>query len=90
MRNHEEGKDLKSFSRCGRIDYSTKSLKARKDAVIGIKMWGKIDYLRKVHGWTFVWDNSASAKKHNSDVSFVEHKKRIKREEAHQLTDKRK
>lgn len=51
---HEEEKALKSFSRVGEVKASSKSLRVSKGAIIGIKMWGKIDYLTHYRGWTLV------------------------------------
>lgn len=56
---HDENKDLRSFSRIGKVDYSSKTLQCAKSAVIGIHLWGKIDFLTKYCGWHFVWDNGA-------------------------------
>lgn len=58
-KKHDENKDLKSFSRVGKINYYDKTLKASRSAIIGIHMWGKVDFLTRYCGWTFIWDNSA-------------------------------
>lgn len=51
---HDEGKALRSFSRIGRVNSERKTLHVSKGAVVGIKMWGKIDYLTHYRGWTLV------------------------------------
>lgn len=56
-KRHEESKDLRSFSRIGSIDLVSKTLSARKGAIIGIHMWGKIDFLTNHCGYTFLWNN---------------------------------
>ena len=58
-KNHDENKCLRSFSRIGKVMYNDNTLRASKSAVIGIHMWGKIDFLTKYCGWHFLWDNSA-------------------------------
>ena len=58
-KKHEENKDLRCFSRVGKINYSDKTLRASKNAIIGIHMWGKIDFLIHYCGWHFVWNNQA-------------------------------
>ena len=51
---HDEDKVLKSFSRIGRVNSERKTLHVSNCAVVGIKMWGKIDYLTHYRGWTLV------------------------------------
>ena len=58
-KRHDENKDLKSFSRIGKVNLSDKTLRASKNATIGIHMWGKIDFLTKYCGWFLIWDNNA-------------------------------
>ena len=58
-KRHDENKDLKSFSRVGKINYSDKTLRASKSAIIGIRLWGRIDFLTHYCGWTFIWDNNS-------------------------------
>ena len=58
-KKHDENKDLRSFSRIGKVNPGDKTLRASKNAAIGIHMWGKIDFLTKYCGWHFVWDGSA-------------------------------
>lgn len=58
-KTHDESKDLRSFSRIGKVSYGDKTLQAPKSAIIGNGMWGKIDYLTHYCGWRFYWNNSA-------------------------------
>lgn len=89
-KRHDENKDLKSFSRIGRVNFNNKTLSAAKSATIGIHLWGKIDYLTHYCGWIFLWDNNAG----NSIGSFDGNKqsarvqKKAKKEP--KLTDKTK
>lgn len=91
MVKHDENKDLRSFSRIGKVDYSDKTLQCAKSAIIGIHLWGKIDFLTKYCGWHFVWNNNVgnSYNQFNSDSnSDVNVQKKSKKE--HQLKDKTK
>lgn len=55
-KRHDESKDLQSFTRVGRVSSERKTLHVSKGAIVGIKMWGKIDYLTHYRGWTLVSD----------------------------------
>ena len=91
MVKHDENKDLRSFSRIGKVDYSDKTLHCAKSAIIGIHLWGKIDFLTKYCDWHFIWNNNVgnSYNQFNSDSnSDVNVQKKSKKE--HQLTDKTK
>ena len=55
---HDENKDLRSFGKIGRVDIVNKTLKVSKEKLIGIKMWGKIDFLTHYCGWVLVYDNN--------------------------------
>jgi hypothetical protein len=54
-RNHEEGSDMRILARTGRVrvDERMKSLRMSKDALVGIRTWGRIDLpqfgIRKSH-----------------------------------------
>lgn len=85
MAKHDENKDLKSFARIGKVSLNDKTLRASKNATIGIHLWGKIDYLTKYCGWHLIWDNSAVATKTYDDSTV---KKKPKKE--HPLTNKKK
>lgn len=56
-KNHDENKDLRLVSRIARIDYSNKTIQSPKSAIIGIKTWGRIDFLTNYCGWTFIYNN---------------------------------
>lgn len=69
MAKHDENKDIRLLSRVARIDYPYKTIKAAKSATIGIRSWGRIDYLCNHRGWVFVWDNSAVVNNTRTDDS---------------------
>ena len=90
MAKHDENKDLRSFSRIGKVSLGDKTLRASKNATIGIHLWGKIDFLTHYCGWHFIWDNSAGVgmAKYDDNDSPTRIAKKAKKE--HQLTDKTK
>lgn len=53
-KNHDESKDLRSFARVGRVNAGERTLILSKDAAVGIKTWGRIDFLTHFCGWTLV------------------------------------
>ena len=57
-KKHDENKDLRLISRVAKVDYSTKTIQAPKTAIIGIRSWGRIDFLERYCGWTFFWNNN--------------------------------
>ena len=92
MKKHDENKDLRSFSRIGKVNYGDKTLQASRSAAIGIHMWGKIDYLRNYCGWVFIWNNSVGVGtvNANNDNSTENTKSTKKSAKEHKLTDKTK
>ena len=89
-KRHDENRDLRSFSRIGKVDYSNKTLQCSKNATIGIHLWGKIDFLTKYCGWFFMWNNSAGTGGYvgNDDSKTKRELKKAKKEP--KLTDKTK
>lgn len=91
-KRHDENSDLRSFGRIGSVNIVTKTLSASKAVVIGIRMWGKIDYLVNYCGYHFVWDNTAKgvAKVVSDNVAKSNARAAKKAAKEHKLTDKRK
>lgn len=56
MNKYDENKVLRSIARVGSINGNHIILKA--DAVVGIHMWGKIDYLVNYKGYTVSRSNN--------------------------------
>lgn len=92
MKRHDENKDLRSFSRIGKVNYGDKTLQASRSATIGIHMWGKIDYLTHYRGWHFMYNNSigVGTVNVNLDNSIENTKSTKKSAKEHKLTDKTK
>lgn len=57
-KTHVENNDVQLLARMGRVGVNEdkKMFRASKNAVIGIKTWGKIDYLVNHRGWSMVRD----------------------------------
>lgn len=61
MAKHDENKDVRLLSRIVKVNTINKTIKAPKGTLIGIRSWGRIDYLTHYQGYVFIWDNTASA-----------------------------
>ena len=86
-KKHDENKDLRSISRVARINYGSKTIQASKAAIIGIHMWGKIDYLTHYCGWYFIWNNEVKVvRTSNSDDDSANKRKREARKLAKENT----
>lgn len=51
---HEENVNLKRVSKIAKIDARMKVIQIPKTQHVGIKTWGRIDYLCNVHGYRIV------------------------------------
>ena len=93
MAKHDENKDLCLIGRIAKIDYSNKTIQAPKSATIGIRNWGRIDYLVNHCGWYFIWNNDVAVRRNfnsNNDSSTKHKRESKKATKEHTLTDKRK
>ncbi len=78
-KRHDENKDLRLISRVAKIDYSNKTIQASKNAIIGIRTLGRIDYLVNHCGWFFYWNNNVRISNSNN-YSDNDNAKKYKRE----------
>lgn len=88
---HDENKDLKSISNIAKVNFADKTIRCSKNAKIGIRRWGKIDYLTKYCGWHLIWDGSAGVGGFNIAIDSndsIRAQKKAKKEP--KLTDKTK
>lgn len=74
MNKYDENKVLRSVSRVARVEGSHIILKP--DAIVGIHMWGKLDYLVNYRGYTV--SRSKKVIKLNSEESSQKADKRTK------------
>lgn len=91
-KKHDENKDLRLISRIAKIDYAYKSIQAPKTSTIGIRSWGRIDFLTNYCGYFFLWNNSIKiATKLATNDDVIKHKRDAKKAaKENTLTDKRK
>lgn len=91
-KKHDENKDLRLISRVAKVDYSTKTIQAPKTAIIGIRSWGRIDFLERYCGWTFFWNNNIKVPTRLvANDEAAKHKRDAKKAaKENTLTDKRK
>ena len=74
MNKYDENKVLRSITRVARVEGSHIILKA--DVIVGIHMWGKLDYLVNYRGYTVSRANNVI--KLNSEESSQKADKRTK------------
>lgn len=67
MKKHDESNDIKRVSRVAFVDYDRKTISVRDKSRVGIKTWGRIDFLVNHCGYSCIYDKSAF-------VDFEEHK----------------
>ena len=91
-KKHDENKDLRLISRIAKIDYAYKTIQAPKTSTIGIRSWGRIDFLTNYCGYVFLWNNSIKiATKLATNDDVIKHKRDAKKAaKENTLTDKRK
>lgn len=72
---HEENVDVRRVSRVAKIDTRMKVIQLNKIDQVGIKTWGRIDYLCNVHGYRIVKSGvvatdivDTDVKKHNREM----------------------
>ena len=55
-KKHDESDDVRILARIGRVKVNEgkKTLRMSKGAFIGIRTWGRIDFLTNHRGWTLV------------------------------------
>ena len=95
MAKHDENKDLRSVAQVCRVNYSDKTISYDPNTLIGIRRWGKIDYLVHYCGWHLIRLRGAGtggyvdkANTITSDKTYARDSKRQAKE--HKLTDKTK
>ena len=87
-KKHDESKDLIRLYRVCGIDYREQLIRVRDKSRIGIKTWGRIDFLVHYCGWHCIYDRTAAIidSTDESNKSYREIKKENKQ---HKLSNKR-
>lgn len=87
-KKHDESKDLFRVSRVCSIDYSDKLIRIRDKSKIGIKTWGRIDFLVHYCSWHCIYDRTATIID-SSDESGKSYREIKKENKQHKLSNKR-
>lgn len=76
---HEENVDVRRVSRIAKIDTHNKLIQLNKSDQIGIKTWGRIDYLCNILGYRLIKSGIIAGDMFtNSDIK--EHNREIKKQ----------
>lgn len=86
-KKHDESKDLFRVSRVCGIDYINKLIRIRDKSKIGIKTWGRIDFLVNYCGWLCIYDRTTIID--SSDESGKSYREIKKESKQHKLSNKR-
>ena len=87
-KKHDESKDLFRVSRVCGIDFNDKLIRVRDKSKIGIKTWGRIDFLVHYCGWHCIYDRTATIID-SSDESGKSYREIKKESKQHKLSNKR-
>lgn len=93
-KKHDENKDLCLISRIAKVDYSNKTIQTSKTTPIGIRTWGRIDFLVNHCGWFFSYNNDVImrtvANNSNYDTAVKRKREAKKAAKEQTLTNKKK
>lgn len=87
-KKHDEKKDLKCVSRVAEINGN--HIIIPKNTVIGIRTWGRIDFLLHYCGYVLNRSNNVKASNLNFEDSTVSAREAKKIKKEHKLTSKKK
>ena len=76
---HEENVDVRRVSRIAKIDTHNKLIQLNKSDAIGIKTWGRIDYLCNILGYRLIKSGIVVSDKLN-DGEVKEHNREVKKQ----------
>lgn len=81
MAKHDESRDLRSVAKIGNVSYGNHTIALSRSKAPGIKMWGKLDFLRNHCGWSVYWDNRlvVNNNNNNNDDKSTTTKEKIKK-----------
>lgn len=61
-KKYDENKDVRLVSRIAKISIYDKTIRVNKSQPIGIKTWGRIDFLTNYCGYVLIYDGSVAVK----------------------------
>ena len=76
---HEENVDVKRVSKIAKIDTHNKLIQLNKSDNIGIKIWGRIDYLCNILGYRLIKSGIVISDKFN-DGDVKQHNREVKKQ----------
>jgi hypothetical protein len=76
---HEENVDVRRVSRIAKIDTHNKLIQLNKSDAIGIKTWGRIDYLCNILGYRLIKSGIVIGDKLN-DNDIKQHNREVKKQ----------
>lgn len=77
---HEENVDVRRVSRIAKIDTYNKLIQLNKSSNIGIKTWGRIDYLCNILGYRLIKSGIVISDKLEDGVDNKQHNREIKKQ----------
>lgn len=93
-KKHDENKDIRLISRIAKVDYSNKTIQTSRTTPIGIRTWGRIDFLVNHCGWFFSYNNDVImrtvANNSNYDATVKRKREAKKAAKEQTLTNKKK
>ena len=76
---HEENVDVRRVSRIAKIDTHNKLIQLNKSDNIGIKTWGRIDYLCNILGYRLI-KNGIVVSDNFDNIEIKKHNREVKKE----------
>ena len=76
---HEENVDVRRVSRIAKIDTHNKLIQINKSQDIGIKTWGRIDYLCNILGYRLIKSGIVVSDRFN-DIDVKTHNREVKKQ----------
>ena len=77
---HEENVDVRRVSRIAKIDTHNKLIQLNKTDQIGIKTWGRIDYLCNILGYRLIKSGIVISDKFNDGADIKQHNREVKKQ----------
>ena len=77
---HEENVDVRRVSRIAKIDTHNKLIQLNKSTIIGIKTWGRIDYLCNILGYRLIKSGIVVSDRLNDGTDVKQHNREVKKQ----------
>ena len=77
---HEENVDVRRVSRIAKIDTHNKLIQLNKGQNVGLKLWGRIDYLCNILGYRLIKSGIVVSDKLNDGTDVKQHNREVKKQ----------